>query len=336
VQGQDARATWNLFRLNWLLIAAMSNVLALGVWLTDFDLAPHGYLIAFSIGATYGVLGYFNAISPRRRNPQVAFSLTAVAQFILVVSVMTPISYIATSANLPLKDAALLSVDRLLGFDFRSYLSFINDRPWLVWLLASGYRAIHWQILLVVVALPLVGYHRKVAKFLCAFLLALIVTICISAAVPAIGVYGVLDLTPLDFPNIVETGYPGGYADTLRVAPLLRDGSLRVLNFFELAGVLTFPSFHAISAILYIWAFWPILWMRPFTLLCNGTMIVSTPVGGGHFFVDVIAGIAVAAFCIYAARYLDLAVAGRTARRDPPPTLRKPADYHDQVTRDFA
>ena len=83
----------------------------------------------------------------------------------------------------------------------------------MVWLLASGYRAIHWQILLVVVALPLVGYHRKVAKFLCAFLLALIVTICISAAVPAIGVYGVLDLTPLDFPNIVETGYPGGYAD---------------------------------------------------------------------------------------------------------------------------
>jgi hypothetical protein len=47
MQGQDARATWNLFRLNWLLIAAMSNVLALGVWLTDFDLAPHGYLIAF-------------------------------------------------------------------------------------------------------------------------------------------------------------------------------------------------------------------------------------------------------------------------------------------------
>jgi len=49
----------------------------------------------------------------------------------------------------------------------------------------------------------------------CAFLLALTVTICIAAAVPAIGVYGVMNLTPLDFPNIVDTGYPGGYADTL-------------------------------------------------------------------------------------------------------------------------
>jgi uncharacterized membrane protein YiaA len=95
---QDATATWNLFRFNWLLIAAMSNVLALGVWLTDFDLAPPGYLIAFSIGATYGVFGYFNAISPRRGNPRVAFSLTAVAQFLLIVAVMTPS---ATSRRLP-------------------------------------------------------------------------------------------------------------------------------------------------------------------------------------------------------------------------------------------
>jgi hypothetical protein len=190
-------------------------------------------------------------------------------------------------------------------------------------MLASGYRAIHWQILLVVVALPLVGYHRKVAQFLCAFLLALKVTICISAAVPAIGVYGVMNLSPLDFPNIVDTGYPGGYADTLRVAPMLRDGSLRMLDFFEMAGVLTFPSFHAISAILYVWAFWPIQWLRPFNLLCNGTMIVSTPVGGGHFLVDVIAGIAVAASCISAARCLDMALAGRTARCDPAPAQYK-------------
>jgi len=258
--------------------------------------------------------------SPRRGNPRVAFSLTAVAQLILVVAVMIPISYIATSANLPLMDPSLLCLDRLLGFDFRSYLNFINGRPWLISVLATGYRAIHWQILLVVVALPLVGYHRKVAQFLCAFLLALTVTICISAAVPAIGVYGVMNLTPPDFPNIVETGgYPGGYADTLRVAPLLRDGSLRVLDFFEMAGVLTFPSFHAISAILYLWTFWSIQWLRPFNLVCNGTMLASTPVGGGHFLVDVIAGIVVAASCIYAASCLDMVLAGRTARCDPGP-----------------
>jgi uncharacterized membrane protein YiaA len=310
MEEQDATAAWNLFRFNWLLIAIMSAILSIGVLLTDFHMAPSGYLIACLVAAPYGVFGYYNAVSPHRGNPRIAFFLTAIAQLILIVTVMTAISYIATAANLPLMDATLLLLDRALGFDFRSYLNFINDRPWLVWMLAVSYRAIQWQVLLVVVALPLVGYHRRTAQFVCAFLLALMVTICVSSLVPAIGVYGVMNITGLDFPNIAGAGgFPGGYADTLRIAPLLRDGTLRTLDFFEMAGVLTFPSFHAISAILYIWAFWPMRWLRPFNLFCNGAMIVSTPVGGGHFLIDVIAGIAVAASCIYATRCLDARIA---------------------------
>jgi membrane-associated phospholipid phosphatase len=38
-------------------------------------------------------------------------------------------------------------------------------------------------------------------------------------------------------------------------------------------------------------------------------MIAATPVGGGHFFVDVIAGIALAAASIFAARRIHLALA---------------------------
>ena len=67
-----------------------------------------------------------------------------------------------------------------------------------------------------------------------------------------------MGLTASDFPNIV----PQGYYDTLQDAPLLRDGTLRTLDLFHLNGVLTFPSFHAASAILYGWALWPIRWFR--------------------------------------------------------------------------
>ena len=38
-------------------------------------------------------------------------------------------------------------------------------------------------------------------------------------------------------------------------------------------------------------------------------MLVATPVGGGHYFVDVIAGIAVAIVSICAARYAALSLA---------------------------
>jgi membrane-associated phospholipid phosphatase len=79
---------------------------------------------------------------------------------------------------------------------------------------------------------------------------------------------------------------------------------LRVLDLFHLNGVLTFPSFHAASAILYAWGAWPIRWLRPFSLLGNGAMLLSTPIGGGHFLVDVLAGIVVATAAIYAARWI--------------------------------
>ena len=127
------------------------------------------------------------------------------------------------------------------------------------------------------------------------------VTTCTSVLVPAIGVYGTLGLTASDFPNFE----PQGYYDTLRDAPLLRAGSLHALSLSQLVGVLTFPSFHAASAVLYIWALWRVRWLSLFLVPCNIAMIASTPVGGGHYLVDVMAGIAVAAAAIVAARRIS-------------------------------
>ena len=66
--------------------------------------------------------------------------------------------------------------------------------------------------------------------------------------------------------------------------------------------MLTFPSFHAVSAVLYAWALWPVRWFKPANLFCNTAMIVATPAGGGNYLVDVIAGVAVAILSVHAAR----------------------------------
>jgi membrane-associated phospholipid phosphatase len=188
----------------------------------------------------------------------------------------------------------LLAWDRALGLDFRSYLDFVNARPVLIGPLAIGYRSIAWQILGIMIVLPLAGYYRRSAEAICAFTLALVATTCISALVPAIGVYGMLDVYASDFPNIE----PQGYYDTLHDAPLVRAGILHGLNLSRLVGILTFPSFHAASAALYIWAFSPLRWLRLLLVPCNILMIAASPVGGGHYFVDVFAGIAVSAAAI--------------------------------------
>jgi hypothetical protein len=224
---------------------------------------------------------------------------TAFAQTILALAVLTSISYIAAAADFPLQDARLFAADQAVGFDFRAMLHYVNDRTWLIQILAFGYNAISWEIWLIVVALPLVGYTRRTAEYLSAWLLALGITCGITIVVPAIGVYQMLGSAASDFPNIV----PQGYLDTLAEVPLLRDGALRTLDLSHLLGVVTFPSFHAATAVLYGWALWPVRWARPFNLALNGVMLVATPMCGGHYLMDALAGVTVAVGAICAAGY---------------------------------
>ena len=85
------------------------------------------------------------------------------------------------------------------------------------------------------------------------------------------------------------------------MTPCTMRGTLHGLNLSRLVGILTFPSFHAASAALYIWAFSPLRWLRLLLVPCNILMIAASPVGGGHYFVDVFAGIAVSAAAIVVA-----------------------------------
>jgi membrane-associated phospholipid phosphatase len=77
---------------------------------------------------------------------------------------------------------------------------------------------------------------------------------------------------------------------------------LRHLDLFGLGGIVTFPSFHAASAVLYAWALWPVRWMRPIVVLAFTAMLAATPINGGHYLIDIIAGTAIAILAIAAAR----------------------------------
>src|SRR5262249_53845181 len=101
------------------------------------------------------------------------------------------------------------------------------------------------------------------------------------------------------------------YLDQLRDLPPTRDGTLRHLELLNLGGIVTFPSFHAASALLYAWALWPLRWARPLLVFINGMMLAATPLNGGHYFVDVIAGITVALVSIVAAHRLAAHIASR-------------------------
>jgi PAP2 superfamily len=297
---EEVEAAWRLFRLNWIPLALMGAALALGVAFSRFSIEWSGLVFSLGFVAVYAGFAHANAGSPSRRDPQVMFVLGGTAQVVLVTVVMAPLTYLAAAACFPLQDANLMAIDRALGLDWKGYVLFVNDHPLLATWLSFGYSMIRWPMFLIPVALAAAHLYRRIVVFTFAFGLALVVTTIISALVPAIGAYQEIGLDPADLPNLAPQAYLGQVRDLTPV----RDGTLRHLDLFGLAGIVTFPSFHAASAVLYCWAFWPVRWLRALALIANAAMLASTPIDGGHYFIDLIAGIAVAAAAIVAAEWV--------------------------------
>ena len=117
-----------------------------------------------------------------------------------------------------------------------------------------------------------------------------------------------LGLTPADYPNLAPQASFVHLADMLA----LRAGGTFTLDIEKAQGIITFPSYHAaLGLLLLIGAFanrglrWPFVAM-------NITMIAASPIDGGHYFVDVAAGLAIAAASYATAGRLVL---GRVADR---------------------
>ncbi len=290
-------AAWRLLGLNCILIAVLAVVLTVALAATDFWLKLESATTPLAIATLYGGMAYRNFVTPRLRDTRVVFTFASTAQLVLIVALLTPLTYVAASVDLPLQDGHLAMLDRAFGLDWPGYCAFFNARPWLFHYLSLGYRLIAWPILGLPVILGMSGQYERLQQFTLAFTLALIVTTVASTLVPAEGAFFGNHVAVDAFSHIT----PGGYLDQIRDFPAVRDGALRALDLPHLVGIITFPSFHAVSAVLFIWGLWGVWWMRPFALITNGLMLAATPIGGGHYFVDVFAGIAVAVLTIIAA-----------------------------------
>jgi hypothetical protein len=301
----EMQATWQLYRLNWLVLGMMALLLLFGLAITSFSLDLDSVL--FNVVLVPGLLAAAgHGLIALKRPPAWATSLApallAVAQLNVMILVAMPLTYIIASANLPIQDASLARLDEMLGLDWRAYYRFVHERPALTPYIYLGYAMITWPTIGVPLLLVATRHYLRLQQFILACILTLVATALISSLVPAIGTYYEYGIAP-DVPGFRATGY----LVQLQELPSIRDGSLRKLDFNTMGGIITFPSFHAAAAVLSLWAFWTVWWMRPLALIANGGMLLATPLVGGHYFVDVIVGIAFA--------MLAISLAGRVGAR---------------------
>ena len=275
----------------WLIIAAVTVIVGMSIITLDFTMVWNS-LVPAATACTLlaGAVWLYRTL---RKDQGIAAALEGTSQLTAFTAVAAPLSYIAASANRPLQDSALSAADKFLHLDWSALLAWMNAHPTLHTVFALAYASFAPQTILVLMALAITGRDRRIRQFLLTFILTALMTIAISALVPAQGAWAYYAVTPADHPAIT----PVTRELHLDIFHGLRGGSFQLLTGINSEGIITFPSLHAAAALIFILALWPMPVLRWIGLIVNVLMIVATPIDGGHYFVDVFAGLGLAALC---------------------------------------
>jgi membrane-associated phospholipid phosphatase len=197
----------------------------------------------------------------------------AMALGFAVPFVCLPTSYLIGTVGAPFRDALLLAADRALGFSWPAWNAWVQRHPVIHTAFALTYPT-HLLQTVIVTAVLAVQTERGAFRFMRAFLIAFGFCLVGLLVVPAFGMI------------------PTAPSHAVRVG--LRDGSLRVFDLLHGSGLISMPSFHAALAVLITIELWHLRGWRWPAAVISGVMVVATVSEGGHYLVDVVAGVAVA------------------------------------------
>ncbi len=229
-----------------------------------------------------------------RRRPVFAAMCFAILQFLLFSAIGCLFSYLVAQEGGPLQDDMLARWDAALGFDWIGYVRWVDSQPWLVPVYKLAYASLVPQIALLIIVQGFANRLPLMRQTLFAAMLCGTICIILSSLVPAVSNFVHLGLTAKDFAHVDP------YAGYLHLAHFtaLRDGSLTSLALPDMQGIITFPSYHAGLASVTAWSFYRTPGLRIPGVILSLLTIAATPVDGGHYLVDVIAGIIIAVFSI--------------------------------------
>lgn len=215
-----------------------------------------------------------------------AFETTGLiyGQGIALASAMFPL----TALSAPLADASLAQADRLLGFDWVWFVR-LFDNPVGNYMVVVTYKSFNWQPAIILPLLFASKLDDRAWRMVTAAIIALLSTLAIYPLCPALGAFYHFGITHVNYPNYVGNG-PWEFGPVIEQ---IKAGA-RVITPEMLSGLVSFPSYHAVAAVLFVWAMWPVRKLRWFILALNVAMGLSAMIVGAHYLVDLIGGALIA------------------------------------------
>jgi hypothetical protein len=211
------------------------------------------------------------------------------------------LALIVMSTPLPLQDDILMSASAAIDLDYTALMTAIARRPPIAGILWAAYDSCGPLAYAAPLFLAWTRQFVRLRRFV--VLNALLLTACVTIALftPTKG-FAVVAPLPAD----VAAALPPGaaiYYD--RIAELYRSGALRTLDPAYFSGVIVFPSYHTVMALLVAYACWATPILRWTALALTALMLLSIIPIGGHYVWDMIAAAALFFAALPLARRCD-------------------------------
>jgi len=234
----------------------------------------------------YVVIGLFVFFFPYlfyklfRPDPRIVSLLESLVFILIFVQLMIVFSFLVATLNYPLVDSSLALTDSYFRINTAEIVSWFRaHKKWLNFV-TYFYNSFLYQFPFVIFYFSSRGDVVTLQRFIMQFMMALSLTIILSGVLPALGAYVWYGYTPS-----IELG------NALDQLVELREG---ILNISKRNGIVTFPSFHAIMALIFIYTFRSQrLYIFIPILILNVLLIGSCLPIGEHYFADLLGAIPV-------------------------------------------
>ncbi|NNM75837.1 phosphatase PAP2 family protein [Sphingomonas sp. ID1715] len=235
----------------------------------------------------------------RLDQPRARAGAVALIQMTLFTLLAIALSYAFTARAGPLWDGSLAQADRAMGLEWPVLRATLDRWPLAVPLLGFSYHSLSLQMVVLICGLSAAGELSRLRLLVCAAILSGFATVFLSAVVPANG--NLFD--PAQY-RYLWPAVPWQQAELLHG---LRSGAVRTIDFMKPEGIVTFPSYHATLGLLFARGFRYVPGLRVAGPVWAGLTVLATPIFGGHYMVDVLAGAVLAVIAAACAVRLDTA-----------------------------
>ena len=292
---------------------------SVGAWAAlqaaDMSLKAEPALVFAAVLAALAAAAWFYTV--RRREPQFALMTGAIGLMIGSALCAGIIAHAGLRLQFALADPIFAQADRALGIDTPGLVLAVAHRSWLAALLGAAYNSIFPGCFVTALWLGWQCERGRLARFVTGFVLSVQVAALVSVFVPARGNIAFAGLEQLSGHGLP----PGSGTYFLAAFDRFRGGTDPLLDIWTLNGVVCFPSFHMVMALLVAAAFRGQPLLGPAIGGWCGLVAVSTIPNGGHYVIDVLAGAGLWAATLLLAR----APSARRQRRPQAPVSRSAA-----------